>query len=154
MTSIEHSRDRPLYTSMDSNVCIDARTSDFELPIAHLTLLIPSYTINLAGPAGLEWNRTVRYTSRHQPFTPRPEIVMRRESPPARSRSVEELSSLILGRRSFAKFHAPLGSTLRVDVKPRAPDPNEPVLFKEAFSDRIVWKIRPVGETNAVEDYL
>jgi hypothetical protein len=152
VTSIEHSRDRPLYTSMDSNACIDARTSDFELPIAHLTLLIPSYTINLAGPAGLERLRTVRYTSRHQPFTPWPEIVMRRESPPACSRSVEDFSSLILGRRSFAKFRDPLGSALRVDVKPRAPDSNEPVLFKEAFSYRVVWKIRPVGEADAVED--
>ena len=43
---------------------------------------------------------------------------------------------------------------LRVDVKPRAPDSNEPVLFKKAFSYRVVWKIRPVGEADAVEDYV
>jgi hypothetical protein len=45
-------------------------------------------------------------------------------------------------------------SALRVDVKPRAPDSNETVLFKEEFSYRVVWKIRPVGEADAVEDYV
>jgi hypothetical protein len=45
-------------------------------------------------------------------------------------------------------------SALRVDIKPRSPDSSETVLFKEALGYRIVWKIRPVGEPDAVEDYF
>ena len=45
-------------------------------------------------------------------------------------------------------------SALRVDVKPRSPDSDETVLFKEAFSYGVVWKIRPVGEPDAAEDYF
>jgi hypothetical protein len=45
-------------------------------------------------------------------------------------------------------------SALRVDVKPRAPDSNETVLFKESFSYRVIRKIRPVGEAEAVEDHI
>ena len=43
-------------------------------------------------------------------------------------------------------------SALRVDVKPWAPNSNEAVLFKETFSNRVVRKIRQVGEADAVED--
>jgi hypothetical protein len=45
-------------------------------------------------------------------------------------------------------------SALRVNVKPRAPDSHETVLFKEAFSYRVVRKVLPVGKADAGEDYV